>query len=63
MIPYIEVMRSQGEPLYRVARHMLNLFAGQRGSRAWKRHLSEQGQGHEVGVDVLRAGLELVPRP
>ncbi len=59
MLPYIESVLSDGEPLSRVTRHMLGLFAGQPGARAWRRHISEnahcQGAGSEVLVNALNA--------
>jgi tRNA-dihydrouridine synthase A len=41
MIPGLEALRSRGEPLHRMTRHALELFAGQPGTRAWKRTLTE----------------------
>jgi len=63
MFPYIEARLSEGERLYRLVRHMLNVFAGQRGSRAWKRHLSEEAHKPGSGLDVLTQALARVPRP
>ncbi|HCP48124.1 MAG TPA: tRNA dihydrouridine(20/20a) synthase DusA, partial [Deltaproteobacteria bacterium] len=63
MFPYIDHMLTRGERLYRIVRHMLNLFAGQRGSRAWKRYLSEEAHRPGADIDVVRAALERVPRP
>jgi tRNA-dihydrouridine synthase A len=59
MLPYIESVLKNGEPLGRVTRHMLGLYAGQPGARAWRRHISEhahkKGAGTEVLVDALAA--------
>jgi tRNA-dihydrouridine synthase A len=58
MLPYIEHELSAGERLGRITRHMLGLFTGQPGARAWRRHLSENsfraGAGTEVLVEALR---------
>jgi tRNA-dihydrouridine synthase A len=58
MLPYIERELAAGERLGRITRHMLGLFTGQPGARAWRRHLSEHafrdGAGTEVLVDALR---------
>lgn len=58
MLPYIEAWVTQGGKLHQITRHLLQLFNGQSGSRAWKRHLTEQssqiGAGPEVVLDALR---------
>ena len=60
LYPYVEALVAEGGRLHWVTRHLLSLFAGQRGTRAWKRHLSEHGVAPEAGVEVLRAALERV---
>ncbi|MDX1500547.1 MAG: tRNA dihydrouridine(20/20a) synthase DusA, partial [Woeseiaceae bacterium] len=44
--------------LGRITRHMLGLFAGEPGARAWRRHLSEHAFKPDADVHVLRAALE-----
>ncbi len=44
MRPYIARHLAQGGRLQDVARHMLGLFTGRRGARAWRRTLSELGR-------------------
>lgn len=41
MIPYIEAHLTAGGRLNQITRHMLGLFAGRPGARAWRRTLSE----------------------
>jgi tRNA-dihydrouridine synthase A len=41
MYPYIEREVAAGVPLKSITRHVLGLFNGQRGARAWRRFLSE----------------------
>ncbi len=53
MLPYIEAHLSAGGRLHQVTRHMLGLFAGRPGARAWRRCLSD-------GVAKPGAGPELV---
>jgi tRNA-dihydrouridine synthase A len=59
MLPYIERELSAGSELKHIARHMLGLFQGVPGARAWRRHLSEHapqaGAGPEVILDALAA--------
>ena len=62
MIPYIERHLAAGGRLHQVTRHMLGLFAGRPGARAWRRHLSERATDPEAGVAVLEAALGHVTR-
>jgi tRNA-dihydrouridine synthase A len=57
MLPYIEAWTRQGLKLNKITRHMLQLFAGQPGSRAWRRHLTEQSCHHGAGAEVIRQAL------
>ena len=62
MIPYIERQMLAGAELKHVTRHMLGLFAGQPGARAWRRHLSENAHLPGADVDVLREALAKLPK-
>ena len=62
MLPYIDNHIRNGGSLTHIYRHMLGLFLGQPGARAWKRYLSEQGHKKGAGVEVVEAALQLVPR-
>ena len=57
MLPYIEAQLAQGEALKRITRHMLGLFAGQPGARAWRRYLSEQAHKSGATADVVTGAL------
>jgi tRNA-dihydrouridine synthase A len=61
MLPYIDKQLAAGEKLGRITRHMLGLFAGQPGARAWRRYLSEHAFRQGAGVDVVVAALEAMP--
>ena len=61
MIPYIEEQLAQGEKLGRITRHMLGLFVGQPGARAWRRYLSENAFKEEAGIEIVMAALEAMP--
>lgn len=60
LMPYVERLLSQGEPLPRVTRHILGLFFGQPGARAFKRLLSEQACRKGAGLEVLIRALQAV---
>ncbi len=62
MIPYIEQQLSAGVELKYITRHMLGLFAGQPGARAWRRHLSENAHLCGAGIEVLRRALDKMPQ-
>ncbi len=49
LIPFIEQEQATGTPVNRVSRHILGLFNGQPGARAWRRHISENA--HRKGAD------------
>ena len=61
MIPYVERQLSTDAELKHITRHMLGLFAGQPGARAWRRYLSENSHLPGAGVEVLRVALAKLP--
>ena len=61
MIPYIEAELARGERLGRISRHMLGLFTGQPGARAWRRYISENAFRDDAGPDVLLQALDKMP--
>ena len=63
ILPYIEQRMTEGRPLKSITRHLLGLFQGQPGARAWRRHLSENAHLKGAGLDVLQQALSLVPEP
>lgn len=62
MVPYAERQLEQGVKLNGITRHLLGLFNGQPGAKAWRRHLSENSHLPGVGAGVLLAAMERVPR-
>jgi tRNA-dihydrouridine synthase A len=60
LLPYVEAQLRQGTPLHCMTRHILGLFQGVPGARAWRRHLSERACRHGAGVEVLEAALREV---
>jgi tRNA-dihydrouridine synthase A len=60
MVPYIEQHLAAGGRLPQVTRHMLGLFAGRPGARAWRRILSEEGNRPGADVGTLLRALEAV---
>jgi tRNA-dihydrouridine synthase A len=62
MYGYIEEQTARGTRLFAITRHMLGLFNGMPGARAWRRFLSENSGRPGAGVDLVREALTLVPR-
>ncbi|MEX0328507.1 MAG: tRNA dihydrouridine(20/20a) synthase DusA [Ruegeria sp.] len=60
MIPYIERHLVEGGRLHQITRHMLGLFAGRPGARAWRRTLSEGAVQANAGPEVVLRALESV---
>lgn len=60
-LPYVAAQLEHGQPLNRMMKHTLGLFAGQPGARHWKRTISEQGHKPGAGLEVVQAALDGVP--
>jgi tRNA-dihydrouridine synthase A len=58
--PYVESQLARGVHMAAMTRHMLGLFHGQPGARAWRRILTVEGVKAGAGVEVVDAALEAV---
>jgi tRNA-dihydrouridine synthase A len=58
--PYLEAKLAEGVPLATMTRHLLGLFNGVRGARAWRRHLAMEAVKPGAGIHVLREALAFV---
>lgn len=61
MLPYVADRLAEGAPLTAVTRHMLGLFRGRPGGRAWRRVISERSHLPGAGVEVIEAALAALP--
>ena len=61
LLPYVECQLRRGTPLHCMTRHLLGLFQGVPGARAWRRYLSENAHQPGAGTAVLEAALRQVP--
>jgi tRNA-dihydrouridine synthase A len=59
--PYIAARLAEGTRLHAMTRHMLGLFNGRPGARAYRRHLSVAGTRSEAGLETL-VSREMPPR-
>jgi tRNA-dihydrouridine synthase A len=55
--PYVAAELARGQRLHSMTRHILGLFQGVRGGRAWRRYLSENACKPGAGLDVLDGAL------
>lgn len=58
--PYMAAQLGNGWKLSSMTRHMLGLFTGQPGARAWRRTLSQMAVKEGAGLDVLDEALSHV---
>jgi tRNA-dihydrouridine synthase A len=61
MVPYVDREVAAGARLNSITRHMLGLFAGQPGARAWRRYLSEHAHRDGAGSEILVNALNAMP--
>lgn len=59
-IPYVEAQLSHRVRLSSMTRHILGLFQGQKGARAFRRHLSENAHREGAGIDVLLTAMRFL---
>jgi len=60
LIPHIEQAMTHGARLHDVTRHLLGLFRGQPGARAFRRHLATKAVEPGATTQVLREALAMV---
>jgi tRNA-dihydrouridine synthase A len=60
MLPYVARELARGTKLSAITRHLLGLFRGVPGARAFRRHLATEAVKPGAGVEVLAAALALV---
>lgn len=60
LLPYVERELAEGTPLKAITRHILGLFTGLPGARAWRRHLSEAAHRPGAGTEAIEDALRLV---
>ena len=59
-LPYVEARLAEGVRLADMTRHMLGLFAGMPGARAFRRQLATEAVKRGAGISVLRDAARLV---
>jgi tRNA-dihydrouridine synthase A len=59
LLPYVTAVLTKGCRLHHVTRHILGLFQGVRGARAWRRYLSEHSHHDDAGIAVIEQALAM----
>jgi len=62
-VDYVAHQLEHGVPLNAMTRHMLGLFHGQPGARAFRRHLSENATRPGANIETLRDALSQLSTP
>jgi len=60
LLSYIDRQCARGVPLSHITRHILGLFNGRPGARAWRRTLSETARLPNAGPEVVHQALDQV---
>jgi len=60
-IPYVERELAHGTRLHAMTRHVLGLFHGVPGARAFRRHIATHAVKPGAGAEVLREAIQFVP--
>lgn len=60
--PYVAARLAEGVRLHAMTRHMLGLFTGRPGARAYRRHLATEGVKPTADLQTLRDAVALVSR-
>ena len=55
---YIQINLDQGIYLGHITRHILGLYSGQYGARAYRRHISENAYKKGAGIEVVQTAIE-----
>ncbi len=58
---YVQQNLNQGIYLGHMSRHILGLFTGKPGARAYRRYISENACKEGAGVEVIRRAMEMTP--
>ena len=59
-LPYIQTQLDKGVPLKSISRHILGLFQGVMGAKAWRRYISENAYKKQSGIEVIEHAASLV---
>ena len=61
-VEYAAAKVSQGAPLHHLSRHVLGLFQGLPGARAFRRHIAQNAHLEGAGVEVIAEAAGLIKK-
>ena len=59
-IEYMQKQMSEGANLKHMSRHILGLFTGEAGAKAWRRHISENAYKTGADIDVIKKAASFI---
>ncbi len=62
LMPFAEHEFAQGNSISRITRHILGLFQGQHGARAWRRYISENAHRNGATPGLITQAAAMVPK-
>jgi len=57
---YMQKQMSEGVYLKSMSRHLLGLFTGEKGAKAWRRYISENAHKEGAGIEVIKKAASFV---
>ena len=63
MCEYIDREVANGSRLHSISRHILGLYQGRRGAKAWRRYLSENSHHEQADSSVVKAAMAQFDQP
>lgn len=59
-LPYVEKQLAKGTALSQMTRHILGVFQGMPGARAWRRYLSENVSRRGANIEIIKQALSFL---
>jgi len=60
MFPYIEKQITFGIPIYKITRHMLGLFKGEKGYKKWKKYVVQESYKKNASINILEEAMKFI---
>lgn len=57
---YMQQQMSEGVYLKSMSRHILGLFSGEKGAKAWRRYISENAHKNGAGIEVIEKAVSFI---
>ena len=57
---YMQEQMSEGVYLKSMSRHLLGLFTGEAGAKAWRRYISENAHKEGAGIEIIETAASFI---